>query len=344
VADGTSGLRVIDVSNPAFPVEIGGLDTPGLMFSVAIAGSLAYAAGTDSPNPGSPGWLRVIDVSDPAFPVEVGIVATPDLAQDVEVVGSLAYVAGRDSGLRIIDVSNPTTPVEIGAYDNTTRRVSRVELVGDLAYVSGYDTLFVIDVSNPALPMELGAIEFPIGVGKPAVVDGLVYLPSGSSGLRIIDFGPEYSAGQCGGPGFDQLNPNSSLEAGVVCDDSLKTYWFSAIAGESYAVRVAPMTGDPNLYGSTTQTCIESLPALGGGCSYESSTAVGLTAEEIQYTAAATGPYYIGVHGITNATYTIEVPEPSRWQILAAGICVLALLYRVRVRWQSRATGRLFSS
>ena len=29
VADGDSGLRVIDVSNPAFPVELGALGTPG---------------------------------------------------------------------------------------------------------------------------------------------------------------------------------------------------------------------------------------------------------------------------------------------------------------------------
>jgi hypothetical protein len=55
-------------------------------------------------------------------------------------------------------------------------------------------------------------------------------------------------------------------------------------------------------------------------------------AEEIQFTAAATGPYYIGVYGITDAAYQIEVPEPSRWLMLAAGAGVLAMLRRTSRR------------
>jgi hypothetical protein len=128
------------------------------------------------------------------------------------------------------------------------------------------------------------------------------------------------------------LNPSSSLESGVVCVDALKTYWFSAIAGESYSVRVATITGDPDLYGSTAQACIESLPTPGGGCSYESSTTPGVAAEEIQFTAAATGAYYIGVYGFTDSTYQIDVPEPSRWLLLGAGVSVLASVRRTRRR------------
>ena len=113
---------------------------------------------------------------------------------------------------------------------------------------------------------------------------------------------------------------------------TLNTYWFPAVAGESYAVRVAPITGDPDLYGSTQQACIESLPTPGGGCSYESNTAAGLAAEEIQFTAAATEAYYLGIYGTAAGTYTIEVPEPSRWLLLAAGLGFLVVLYRVRGR------------
>ncbi|NRA00125.1 MAG: hypothetical protein HRU01_26785, partial [Myxococcales bacterium] len=58
VADGSSGLRVIDVSNPAAPVELGALDTPGGALNVEVVGGLAYVADYDS-------GLRVIDVSNP---------------------------------------------------------------------------------------------------------------------------------------------------------------------------------------------------------------------------------------------------------------------------------------
>ena len=204
-------------------------------------------------------------------------------------------------------------------------------MVGDFAYVADRDSgLRIIDVSNPAFPVEIGAFDTPDEAYDVEVVGDLAYVADRYSGLRIIDFGPEYFSGQCGGPDFIQLNVNSSLASDTVCMDSLNSYWFSAAAGEPYAVRVTTMTGDPDLYGSTDQACIESLPTHGGGCSYESSTTSGVADEEIQFTAAATGPYYIGVHGITDGTYQIEVPEPSRWLLLAAGLGCLVVLNRVR--------------
>ena len=42
-----SGLRIIDVSNPAAPTEAGFYDTPGLAWSVAVAGDYAYVADGD---------------------------------------------------------------------------------------------------------------------------------------------------------------------------------------------------------------------------------------------------------------------------------------------------------
>ena len=47
VADGSPGLQVIDVSNPANPQRVGGYDTSGTARSVAVSGNYAYvAAGT----------------------------------------------------------------------------------------------------------------------------------------------------------------------------------------------------------------------------------------------------------------------------------------------------------
>jgi hypothetical protein len=54
VADGFSGLRVIDVSDPALPVELGFLDTPDNAFGITVVGTLAYVADDSS-------GLRVID-------------------------------------------------------------------------------------------------------------------------------------------------------------------------------------------------------------------------------------------------------------------------------------------
>jgi hypothetical protein len=186
VADAFFGMRVIDISNPVSPVELGAVETPGYADNVEVVGDLAYVAD------GTAG-LRVIDVSNPAIPVELGSIETPGFADDVEVVGDLAYVADGTAGLRVIDVSNPAIPVELGALD-TPGEAWDVEIVGDLAYLADGSGLRVIDVSNPAFPVEFGALQGPVWDGAIGLelMGGLAYVAGG--GLRVIDFGPEYAA------------------------------------------------------------------------------------------------------------------------------------------------------
>ena len=69
VVDCEAGLRIIDVSNPAAPTQVGWFDTPGLSYDVQVVGSLVYVADYFS--------LRIIDVSNPAAPTEVGVLDLP---------------------------------------------------------------------------------------------------------------------------------------------------------------------------------------------------------------------------------------------------------------------------
>ena len=48
VADWFGGLRVINVANPAAPIEVGFYDTPGNASGVAVAGSYAYVADSEA--------------------------------------------------------------------------------------------------------------------------------------------------------------------------------------------------------------------------------------------------------------------------------------------------------
>ena len=96
VADGSSGLRIINVSDPAAPSEAGFYDTPGHANDVAVAAgdpqghTYAYVADGDS-------GLRIINVTDPATPSEAGFYDTPWYARGVAVTESYAYVADWDS-------------------------------------------------------------------------------------------------------------------------------------------------------------------------------------------------------------------------------------------------------
>jgi hypothetical protein len=101
VADEESGLRIIDVSNPARPREVGSLDTPGQARGVALSGNVAYIADGE-------GGLRVVDVSNPAAPREHSSLGDC-CATDVAVSGNLVYLATY-AAVRVIDMSNPASP------------------------------------------------------------------------------------------------------------------------------------------------------------------------------------------------------------------------------------------
>jgi len=195
VADGWSGLRIVDVSDLAAPVELGALDTPYHADNVEVAGDLAYIAGGSR--------LHVIDVSDPSAPVEIGSLGTAGAGR-VQVADDLAYVAAGGFGLRIIDVSDPTLPVELGALD-TPGNAADVEVMGNLAYVvtylyDGYGYfvgLKIFDVSDPFAPVELGAVATPGLAWHVEVVGNLAYVTG--DGLRIIDVSDPQSPVALGG-------------------------------------------------------------------------------------------------------------------------------------------------
>jgi hypothetical protein len=128
---------------------VGGCDTPGEAFSVAVSGDYAYVAD------GYAG-LRVISVVDPAHPVEVGSFDSPGWAHGVAVSGNYAYVADYDSGLRVISVADPAHAVEVGHFD-TPGLACGVAVNGDRAYVANYTAgLRIISVADPAHPVEVG--------------------------------------------------------------------------------------------------------------------------------------------------------------------------------------------
>lgn len=181
-AAGESGLRVIDLSDPAQPDEVGFTYTAGSPVSVAVAGSHAYVADGFS--------LAVIDVSDPAKPVEVGWYQTPGDAQGVAVVGSFAYVADGSSGLRVIDVSDPANPSEVGFYHNPMpgHDFHEIAVAGNYAYITGFNGLWVIDVSDPMHPAEVGFWPAYLAEGGDLTLNGdYAFITNGADGLRIID-------------------------------------------------------------------------------------------------------------------------------------------------------------
>jgi len=185
IADGYSGLRIYNISDPSTPVETGFYNTPGSAEGVVVSGDYAYVADGTS-------GLRIIDVSDPSLPVEAGYVDTPGDAVAVALDGNYAYVAVGSLGIRIINVSNPVNPLEV-THINTGGSVRDVVFRDGFIYVSDYHVGFLIfDVSAPEMPSQAGFYNIPEQTWTLAVSGNYAYLTCYNiydliTGLRIID-------------------------------------------------------------------------------------------------------------------------------------------------------------
>jgi hypothetical protein len=179
LAVGASGLRVVSISDPAHPQEVGYLGLSGYAKAVFISGSYCYVACEGA-------GVRIVSIVDPTAPQEVGAYNSPDCALDVFAAGSHVYVADREKGLRVVSVADPAHPIEVGAYD-TGGKAESVFVYGDHAYVAdGDDGLRVIAVSDPTNPTEVGDYNTPGYARGVFVSNSRAYLTDGWSGLRIL--------------------------------------------------------------------------------------------------------------------------------------------------------------
>jgi hypothetical protein len=198
VAAGEEGLQVVDVADPARPKVVGGYNTGGHAWALALGDGYAFIA--DEYN-----GLRVLDLTDPYNPKEAGYYDPPGrqefyhgiaVAEGGQQDHAYAYIADgspQKPGLRIVDITDPANPRAVGflpldapAVDSVPPRVEDVAMAGDIAYVAaGTAGLRVVDVSDPRAAIEVGVYDTPGRVDNLVVADQRVYLVDGD--LRIVD-------------------------------------------------------------------------------------------------------------------------------------------------------------
>lgn len=180
VADGSQGLRVVEVTNPRALKEIGYLETPDFVQDVAKDGDILYLAGRED-------GLIIVDISEPDRPIEIGRYDTPGKAHGVSVAGQYAYVADYERGLRIVDISNAEEPVEVGFYD-APATVIALAVKDDYVYVADGDQgLRVLDVSDVRTPKEVGFYSTPGNPNHVSVFGDYVFIADGNAGLHLVD-------------------------------------------------------------------------------------------------------------------------------------------------------------
>lgn len=117
VANESAGLRVVDISDPTYPIALPaeGFATAGYASAEAVELSGDYALVADS-GAGATGGFLVFDASSARnwSGSVLPIWSSSGPAFDIAVSGSHAYVARGGAGLDIWDISNPRSPVRSG--------------------------------------------------------------------------------------------------------------------------------------------------------------------------------------------------------------------------------------
>lgn len=182
IADGGCGLRIIDLSDPAFPSVVDTFDTTDFSTGVAVHEGHVYVADGLG--------LQVIDIGDPENPFFAGAVDV-DGGHDpapVTIEGDYAYMKGFNR-LYIIDIGMPENPVMVGSIGGLSFDYGNIAASGHYLYVAGRQYgLQAIDISDPIRPLVVGSIETPFDSARAfqlAVQNNYVYLTGKTTGLTI---------------------------------------------------------------------------------------------------------------------------------------------------------------
>jgi hypothetical protein len=110
IADQYHGLRVISVSDPARPYEIGSGEVVSNAAAVEVTGDYAFVGSWTN-------GLQVFSLQDLSHPALIG--SYDSLAVEfVTLSGSYAYVADWYGGpIKVLSITDPSNPLEIGHYD-----------------------------------------------------------------------------------------------------------------------------------------------------------------------------------------------------------------------------------
>jgi hypothetical protein len=181
LADGTAGLRSIDLNDPDNPLSVDSVDCIDQAKGVALSGDHAFVAA------GSAG-LQVIDISNPAAMIDGGYF---DNGGDLNYLNAVAvsnpavYLAESGLGVAVFNITNPAQPVFVRHVDTGTW--ARDVFVSGNQLLVVDENLVIFDLSDPLDPVQVSQTPV-IGTALRVSVSGSrAFVACGTSGLQIFD-------------------------------------------------------------------------------------------------------------------------------------------------------------
>ncbi|HBC46069.1 MAG TPA: hypothetical protein DCZ43_03385, partial [candidate division Zixibacteria bacterium] len=195
VATLVGGLRVLDITNVAYPIQVGIYGTALNIVDVFVSGNYAYVSCSDS-------GISIIDVADVFHPVVTGnrsfwhpYNGEYDPPRRIVVSGSYAYIASCYQGLRIVNISNPRNPIQAGSYSASC--AAGIFVRESYVYLTAYDAgLFIINVSDPTHPVLTSRHNVPFSARGIYISGDYAYIADGD--LQILNISDPANPSQVG--------------------------------------------------------------------------------------------------------------------------------------------------
>ena len=264
-------INLLDVSNPAAPVQMASNIPPGYVFDLAASTSHIFAAGGGS-------GLRILNNSTLAT---VGTFSTtPSPVVTVSVNGNQTYIGDGQSTFRILDVSSPAAPslVQTSAGPSFGSAAA-----GAFVYLVGQNQGKGLDVSAPLTPvsgLNMSNLTFGLRVRAQGEV---VMVAEDEAGLSLFNVG---SGGDANHNGIPDAIDQQIVDANP--SDALTTIW-DVLPGDDFD-------------GDGTSNLAE---ALAGTSPVDAGSFFAVSAA-IPISGAGSGQFVIRWYSETGKTYTIH--------------------------------------
>ncbi len=182
IAAGSNGLRVVDLTTPASPKQMGSyVPQYHSAVGVAVAGNYAF------PIFGYEG-MHVVDVTNKSSIQYKKTHFTGGSVQEIALERNYAFLASGTNGVRMVYVGSPLSPSAAGYFD--TGDVAMMTALDSARYVyvaDGADGLRIIDTAKPQQTREVGFLQIE-GIARSVAAKGdYAYVGSEDGIIRMID-------------------------------------------------------------------------------------------------------------------------------------------------------------
>jgi len=177
----SKGIEILDITNPAAPINVGSLQTYLDVWRVAVQDDYLYLVDDGA-------RMITIDISNPSSPQLISYYHVPGYySTDLHVAGDNVIVSLMDSsgagGLAVIDVSTPDTPQLVSTL--ITSSANRLAIFGQYALLAGDTSLEIVDISDLANPLLVDSYPIPFPAIDLIWDDGIIYTANGDNGIFV---------------------------------------------------------------------------------------------------------------------------------------------------------------